>query len=98
MIGNTLITLAMASLSWATEIPNASDGHAQNPVWSENGKNLAFEVKTSRFSNIENLAIISEGKILIANSLKLKPYSVFSIINPNLEKTAQENGFLIKRI
>ena len=35
-------------------------------------ENLAFEVKISRFSNIENLAIISEGKILIANSLKLK--------------------------
>ena len=35
-------------------------------------ENLAFEVKTSRFSNIENLFITSEGNILIANSLKLK--------------------------
>ena len=61
-------------------------------------ENLAFEVKISRFSNIENLATTSGGKILIANSLKLKPYSVFSIINPNLEKTAQGNDFLIKRI
>ena len=35
-------------------------------------ENLAFEVKISRFSNIENLFITSEGNILIANSLKLK--------------------------
>ena len=35
-------------------------------------ENLAFEVKTSRFSNIENLSSNSKGKILITNSLKLK--------------------------
>ena len=35
-------------------------------------ENLAFEVKTLRFSNIENLASTWGGKIFIANSLKLK--------------------------
>ena len=33
-----------------------------------------------------------------AKSLKDRKKSVFSIINPNLEKTAQENGFQIRKI
>ena len=43
-------------------------------------------------------SVTKEDLVEAANSLKLKPYSVFSIINPNLEKTAQGNDFLIKRI
>ena len=35
-------------------------------------ENLAFEVKISRFSNIENLYTNFDGKILIAKSLKIK--------------------------
>ena len=43
-------------------------------------------------------SVTKDDLVVAANNLKSKPYSVFSIINPNLEKTAQENGFLIKRI
>ena len=43
-------------------------------------------------------SVTKEDLVEAANALKSKPYSVFSIINPNLEKTAQGNDFLIKRI
>ena len=44
MIGNTLFMIAMIPFSLATEIPSATSGHAQNPVWSSKGDRLAFEV------------------------------------------------------
>jgi hypothetical protein len=39
-----------------------------------------------------------EDIVEAAEFLKNKPRSSFSIINPNLEKTAQQEDFLIKRI
>ena len=56
-------------------------------------ENLAFEVKTSRFSNIENLASSLEGKILIANSLKLKgKIFVTAAINKVINKIKKRNN------
>ena len=62
---------------------------------------LSSEDKTQKMREEYRKNIFSVTKddlVEAANNLKSKPYSVFSIINPNLEKTAQENGFLIKRI
>ena len=62
---------------------------------------LSSEDKTQKMREEYRKNIFSVTKddlVVAANNLKSKPYSVFSIINPNLEKTAQENGFLIKRI
>ena len=60
MIGNILITLAMTSLSWGAEISHASDGHVQNPVWSPDGKKLAFEVNNNS-GRIELFAVKMSG-------------------------------------
>ena len=47
----------------------------------------------------KNIFSVSKDDLVeAANGLKNKPYSVFSIINPNLEKIAAEHDFLIKRI
>ena len=62
---------------------------------------LSGEGKTQKMREEYRKNIFSVSKddlVEAANGLKNKPYSVFSIINPNLEKTAQENDFLIKRI
>ena len=60
-------------------------------------ENLAFEVKISRFSNIENLDITSEGKILIANSLKLKgKIFVTAAINKVISKIKKRNNQIDK--
>ena len=60
-------------------------------------ENLAFEVKISRFSNIENLSITSEGKILIANSLKLKgKIFVTAAINKVINKIKKRNNQIDK--
>ena len=54
-------------------------------------------MKISRFSNIENLAIISEGKILIANSLKLKgKIFVTAAINKVINKIKKKNNQIDK--
>ena len=60
-------------------------------------ENLAFEVKTSRFSNIENLASNLEGKILIANSLILKgKIFVIAAINKVINKIKKRNNQIDK--
>jgi Zn-dependent M16 (insulinase) family peptidase len=62
---------------------------------------LSGEDKTQKMREEYRKNIFSVSKedlVEAANSLKTKPYSVFSIINPNLEKTAEEHDFLIKRI
>ena len=60
-------------------------------------ENLAFEVKISRFSNIENLFITSEGNILIANSLKLKgKIFVTAAINNVINKIKKINNQIDK--
>ena len=60
-------------------------------------ENLAFEVKTSRFSNIENLSSNSEGKILIANSLILKgKIFVIAAINKVTNKIKKRNNQIEK--
>ena len=62
-------------------------------------ENLAFEVKTSRFSNIENLASTSEGIILIANSLKLKgKIFVTAAINKVINKIKKRNNKSLEKI
>ena len=58
-------------------------------------ENLAFEVKISRFSNIENLAINFDGKILIANSLKIKGnIFVTAAINKVINKIKKRNNHI----
>ena len=62
---------------------------------------LSGEGKTQKMREEYRKNIFSVSKddlVEAANGLKNKPYSVFSIINPNLEKTAAEHDFLIKRI
>ena len=60
-------------------------------------ENLAFEVKTSRFSNIENLSSNSEGKILIANSFILKgKIFVMAAINKVINKINKRNNQIDK--
>ena len=60
-------------------------------------ENLAFEVKTSRFSNIENLSSNAEGKILIANSLILKgKIFVTAAINKVMSKIKKRNNQIDK--
>ena len=62
---------------------------------------LSSEDKTQKMREEYRKNIFSVSKedlVEAATSLKSKPYSVFSIINPNLEKVAQEHDFLIKRI
>ena len=60
-------------------------------------ENLAFEVKISRFSNIENLEINSEGKMLIANSLKLEGKKfVTAAINKVINKIKKRNNQIDK--
>ena len=60
-------------------------------------ENLAFEVKTSKFSNIENLSSNSEGKILIANSLILKgKIFVIAAINKVINKINKRNNQIDK--
>ena len=39
-----LTILTIATTSFATEIPMSGEGHASNPVWSNDGKRLAYEV------------------------------------------------------
>ena len=60
-------------------------------------ENLAFEVKISRFSNIENLEINSEGKMLIANSLKLEGKKfVTAAISKVINKIKKRNNQIDK--
>ena len=62
-------------------------------------ENLAFEVKVSRFSNIENLETNSEGKILIANSLKLEgKIFVTAAINKVINKIKKRNNQIDKEL
>ena len=60
-----------------------------------------IEGKNQKIRTLYRKQIIDVSKdevVEAANSLKGQAKSLFSIINPNLEKKASEEGFLIKRI
>ena len=61
-----------------------------------NSEDKTQKMRTDYRNNIFNVS--KEDLIEVATSLKSKPKSVFSIINPNLEKVAQNEDFLIKRV
>tara|TARA_B100000287_G_scaffold136309_1_gene128229 strand:+ start:190 stop:3069 length:2880 start_codon:yes stop_codon:yes gene_type:complete len=61
-----------------------------------NSENRSQKNRQSYRNNIFN--VNKDDLVEAAEYLKNKPKSTFSIINPNLEKTAQEEDFLIRRI
>ncbi len=61
-----------------------------------NSENRSQKNRQSYRNNIFNVS--KEDLVEAAEYLKNKPKSTFSIINPNLEKIAQEEDFLIRRI
>ena len=61
-----------------------------------NSENRSQKNRQTYRNNIFNVS--KEDIVEAAEHLKNKPRSIFSIINPNLEKTAQQEDFLIKRI
>jgi len=61
-----------------------------------NSENRSQKNRQTYRNNIFNVS--REDLIEAAEYLKNKPKSTFSIINPNLEKIAQQEDFLIKRI
>ena len=61
-----------------------------------NSENRSQKNRQTYRNNIFN--VTKEDIVEAAEHLKNKPRSIFSIINPNLEKTAQQEDFLIKRI
>jgi len=61
-----------------------------------NSENRSQKDRQNYRSNI--FKVNKEDIVEAAEFLKNKPRSSFSIINPNLEKTAQQEDFLIKRI
>ena len=61
-----------------------------------NSENKLQKERQAYRNNIFNVS--KEDIVVAAEVLINKPKSTFSIINPNLEKTAQEEDFLIKRI
>ena len=61
--------------------------------------NLEGKSQKDRSAYRNNILEIKTDEIIeAAKSLKDRKKSVFSIINPNFEKTAQENGFQIRKI
>jgi len=75
--------------------PSSPAGEAFKDYRLNSENKLQKERHTYR-NNIFNVS--KEDIVAAAEVLKNKPKSTFSIINPNLEKTAQEEDFLIKRI
>ena len=61
-----------------------------------NSENRSQKNRQSYRNNIFNVS--KEDLVEAAEYLKNKPKSTFSIINPNLEKIAQQEDFLIRRI
>ena len=61
-----------------------------------NSENRSQKNRQTYRNNIFNVS--KEDIVEAAEHLKNKPRSIFSIINPNLEKTAQQEDFLIRRI
>ena len=61
-----------------------------------NSENRSQKNRQTYRNNIFN--VTKEDIVEAAEYLKNKPRSIFSIINPNLEKTAEQEDFLIKRI
>ena len=75
--------------------PSSPAGEAFKDYRLNSENKLQKERQTYR-NNIFNVS--KEDIVAAAEVLINKPKSTFSIINPNLEKTAQEEDFLIKRI
>ena len=75
--------------------PSSPAGEAFKDYRLNSENKLQKERHTYR-NNIFNVS--KEDIVAAAEVLKNKPKSTISIINQNLEKTAQEEDFLIKRI